>query len=359
MIIRELKIRNFRNYEYASVELDPHMNLITGKNAQGKTNLLESIVYLSLTRSHRILNDKMLIRSGETFADISCQFTDSGIDKEIEAIIHPKGKTLMIYKQPVRKSSEFIGLLNVVMFAPDDLRIFHDQPRERRRIMNQEITKVSPSYLAALSRYQSLMKERNILLKNDTVNMRMLEILNEQMIREEEIIIRQRRQFIDVIQTHIGKLYRNISSDDAEVNVRYLCCTDGIEDENPLKKMYELCNEKDIQYKTSTEGIHREDILFEINGSRVEETASQGQKRMIVLAFKLALMNYIVKVTSRCPVLLLDDVLSELDYEKQKRLLDMMSNTYQCLITSTEIPSFLKNKKMKEFQIVNGTINPL
>ena len=359
MIIRKLRIRNFRNYENVTVDLDPQMNLITGKNAQGKTNLLESIVYLSLTRSHRISNDRKLIRDGEEFADISCQFEDGGIEKEIEAVIHQKGKTLLVHKQPVRKSSEFIGLLNVVMFAPDDLRMFRDQPKDRRRIMNQEITKISSPYLLSLSRYQALLKERNILLKNDNVNRMILEALNEQMIKEEEVIILHRRKFIASIQSDIGGLYRKISSDQAEIDVKYQCCTDGIQDEEPLRVMYENAMEKDFQYKTSTAGIHREDILFEINGKPVEEAASQGQKRMIVLAFKLSLMNYIVKETGKCPVLLLDDVLSELDYEKQKNLLNMMSSMYQCLITSTEIPSFLKTKRMKEFQITDGTIHPL
>ncbi len=359
MIIQRLQLRNFRNYEKVSVDLDPHMNLITGKNAQGKTNLLESIVYLSLTRSHRISNDRKLIRNGEEFADISCRFEDSGIEKEIEAVIHQKGKTLMVHRQPVRKSSEFIGLLNVVMFSPDDLRLFHDQPKDRRRIMNQEITKISPVYLVSLSRYQALLKERNILLKSDSVNMRILDTLDEQMVTEEKVIIDYRRKFVDSIQKDIGTLYRRISSDQSEISIKYVCCTDDIENDDPLKEMYLMCRQRDMQYRTSTAGIHREDIRFEINGTPVEETASQGQKRMIVLAFKLALMNYIVSETSKCPVLLLDDVLSELDYEKQKRLLDMMSDTYQCLITSTEIPSFLKNQKMKEFQIINGTINPL
>lgn len=359
MIIRKLHIRNFRNYENVSVGLDPHMNLITGKNAQGKTNLLESVVYLSLTRSHRISNDRKLIRKGEEFADISCLFDDDGIEKEIEAVIHQKGKTLMIHKQPVKKSSEFIGMLNVVIFSPDDLRIFHDQPKDRRKIMNQEITKISSSYLKALSRYQFLLRERNTLLKTESVNTMMLDALSEQMMQEEEIIIRKRREFTDCIQADITGLYRRISDDNSDITVKYDCCIDGTDEEDLLRRMYKECLEKDLQYRTSTAGIHREDILFEINGSPAEETASQGQKRMIVLAFKLALMNYIVRKTSKYPVLLLDDVLSELDYEKQKRLLEMMSDTFQCLITSTEIPSFLKNRKMKEFQIVNGRIHPL
>ena len=146
MYIKNIQLRNFRNYENAYIEFNPSINLITGANAQGKTNLLESLVYLSLTRSHRIVDDKKLIRNDEMFAAIDCKFVDTD-EKDIEVIIHPNGKTLMIHKRPLKKSSEFIGLLNVVLFSPDDLRIFNDQPKERRRVINQEITKVSTKYL--------------------------------------------------------------------------------------------------------------------------------------------------------------------------------------------------------------------
>ena len=137
MIVRSLRLRNFRNYENAYIQLDEGMNIITGNNAQGKTNLLESLVYLSLTRSHRILDEKQLIRTDMPFGDILCRMEDE-TEKELHAIIHSRGKTLMINGNPVKKSSDFIGRLNVVLFAPDDLYIFNDQPRERRRIMNQD-----------------------------------------------------------------------------------------------------------------------------------------------------------------------------------------------------------------------------
>ena len=163
MIIETLRLRNFRNYENLSVSFDPKLNVITGKNAQGKTNLLESIVYLSLTRSHRILNEKKLIRENMPFAEIRCTFSDKDERKELGAVIHPQGKTLIVNRYPVKKSSDFIGLLNVVIFSPDDLYLFNDMPRERRKVMNQEITKISPKYLLSLNRYQNFLKERNSL----------------------------------------------------------------------------------------------------------------------------------------------------------------------------------------------------
>lgn len=360
MIIRKLKLRNFRNYSGSEILLEPGLNVLTGRNAQGKTNLLESLVYLSLTRSHRISDDRKLIYEGSDFADIRCEYEDDGIHA-IRAVIYPKGKTLIAHGQPVKKSSEFIGLLNVVLFAPDDLRIFGDQPRERRRILNQEITKVSRKYLLALNRYQNLLKERNTLLKNSRVDTRYLDILDEQMAKEEFRIIQERQNFLDQVQSIMPALYREISSDDITVNVRYKCC---LEDplnvsEEILKEMHLSSREKDIENRITSAGIHREDILFELDGKNLITVASQGQKRMTMLAFKMSLLRYIQNETGKSPVLLLDDVLSELDTERQVKLLEMVKKPYQCIITSTSIPEFMKKEQIAEYIVSSGTVYPV
>ena len=263
MKIQRLKLRNFRNYANISVELHPGLNLITGDNGQGKTNLLESLVYLSLTRSHRILDDKYLIREDCSFADIQCLFTDER-QKEIEAVIHDRGKTLMVNKQSVSKSSEFIGLLNVVLFAPDDLRMFNDQPKERRRLLNQEITKISPKYLMALNRYQNLLKERNVLLKEKYIDERLLDILDEQMIIEEEVIIHHRLEFVSYIARYLPVIYRRLSDSDTPVHLSYKTCIDLNEESMnlALRNMYRQAREKDKEYHMTTCGIHRDDIIF-------------------------------------------------------------------------------------------------
>ena len=360
MILRTLKLRNFRNYESAEICLSPGLNLITGQNAQGKTNLLESLVYLSLTRSHRISDDRKLIHEGSDFADIRCEYEDDRI-QSLRAVIHPKGKTLMVRGQPVRKSSEFIGLLNVVLFAPDDLRVFSDQPRERRRILNQEITKVSGKYLLALNHYQNLLKERNVLLKAQNRDLRYLDILDEQMAREECRIIQERNSFIHQIQSIMPALYRDIASDDITVTVRYKCCIEDPENvsEDILCQMHRDSREKDLENRVTSAGIHREDILFELEGKNLITLASQGQKRMTMLAFKMALLRYIQNTTGKRPVLLLDDVLSELDPIRQKKLLDMVKAPYQCIITSTDLPEYLNREEITEFTVSNGTVTPV
>jgi len=363
MIVKNLKLRNFRNYEKAEIQFNPKMNLITGKNAQGKTNLLESLVYLSLTRSHRISDDRKLIKEGAPFADIQCLYEDD-IDRELEAVIHPKGKTLLVRKQPMKRSSEFIGLLNVVLFAPDDLSLFNDAPRERRRIMNQEITKISTKYLLSLNQYQNYLKDRNVLLKSMKIDQTLLDTLDEQMAQAQVNVIRMRKDFEEKIREVLPQKYIDLAEDDPKVNVSYHCCLESIPDQDEelfqaLLKMHHSSREKDFEYHVTTAGCHHDDLVFEMNGANLINTASQGQKRMVMLAFKLSLLSYIEEETEKSPVLLLDDVLSELDYQRQKKLLEMVKSPYQCVITATEVPEFLKHQDMSEFHIENGTITQI
>lgn len=359
MYIKNIQLRNFRNYENAYIEFNPSINLITGANAQGKTNLLESLVYLSLTRSHRIVDDKKLIRNDEMFAGIDCNFVDTD-EKDIEVIIHPNGKTLMIHKSPLKKSSEFIGLLNVVLFSPDDLRIFNDQPKERRRVMNQEITKVSTKYLLSLNQFQMYLKDRNALLKSEKIDLNYLDILDEQMSKVEAQIIRERRKFIEVIQSVISKIYQELSGSEIKLEVMYKTFIEDTEElEEKILEIHRESRQKDMEYHITKVGIHLDDLIFKMDDQNLIYFASQGQKRMVMLSFKLALLNYIKLMTKKQPILLLDDVLSELDYSRQKKLLQMVQLDFQCIITTTEIPDFLKHADMTEFRIEGGKIFPL
>lgn len=356
MFVKRLKLRNFRNYSYADVELNPHMNVISGNNAQGKTNLLESLVYLSLTRSHRLTKDGMLIKEGEPFSNISCVLEDDDIERELEAVIYDKGKTLMIHHQPVKRSSEFVGILNTVLFSPDDLTIFTDAPGDRRRLMNQEIAKVSNKYLLALNHDQSLLKERNLLLKNDHPDMQLLHTFDEQLSAEEYVIITERKKFVQEINRYISSLYQNLSDESTVVTMQYKCCMDSDVTTEALINMHQDALENDRFRKSTTTGVHHEDLIFLMDGENLIQRASQGQKRMTVLAFKMALMNYIRNTTGKVPVLLLDDVLSELDDTRQRKLIDMINGTYQCLITTVNVPDYLKDKERTEFHISHGTI---
>lgn len=355
MIVKKLQLINFRNYEKEEISFDPGINVITGDNAQGKTNLLESLIYLSLTRSYRIHEDKELIMHGKEYARISCIYEDDR-EKRIEAIISSNGKNLLVNKVPMKKSSEFIGLLNTVLFSPDDLSIFKDSPRTRRRLVDQEITKVSSQYLGALTRYQNLLKNRNSILKEFHPDENYLNIIDNQIIQEELFIIKERNDFINHINRNMVQIYQTLSNDDNVVQISYLSCADVNDLENNLKAMYEISRKKDLESHVTTTGIHREDILFCMNDKNLIYTASQGQKRMTMLAFKISLLSYIEEKIHKKPILLLDDVLSELDQIRQQKLIEMVQGPYQCLITSTDIPVALRNIVRNEYIVKQGKI---
>ena len=359
MIVKDIRIRNFRNYESAQLTLDPKMNLLTGHNAQGKTNLLECLVYLSLTRSFRVSEDRRLIHTDCDFARIGCTVTDENSrDCLLEAVIHSGGKNLAVNRMPIRKTSEFVGLLNTVLFSPDDLSIFLDSPRERRRLLDQEITKVSSGYLYALKNYRGLLKDRNALLKQYSVDSSYLEILDTRLIEQQVVILKERKQFIDAMNRWMPSYYRTLSGEESEASIRYHSCVKLSEEDltGSLQEMYLNSRDKDLEFHSTNNGIHREDISFLLDGENVIHCASQGQKRMIMLGFKLAILRFIEEVSHKKAVFLLDDVLSELDQDRQRTLMSMIQEPYQCVITGTEIPAFLKTGSLKEFRIENGTI---
>lgn len=358
MVIKQIELKNFRNYSQEKISFSKGMNIFLGKNAQGKTNLLESMVYLSLTRSHRILEERQLIQEEKSAARISCVYEDSR-EKKLEVTIYPDGKVLKINGQPVKKSSEFIGALNVVLFSPDDLRIFVDVPRERRRILNQEITKINSSYLLALNHYQNLLKERNHYLKRNSINLTYLETIETQMIQDSLPIVKERNEFIQEINRLIVPIYKELSKSEDVIEIQYLCCVEENNKEN-FQRLYEENRTRDLENHVTNAGIHREDMIFLMNKKPLTNQASQSQKRMCLLSFKLALLEYIHKKTQKQAILLLDDVLSELDQERQESLLKMVQGKNQCFITTTEIPPLLETMKEVEiYQVENGTIHSL
>ena len=359
MIVTDLRIRNFRNYETAAIRLSPTINLISGPNAQGKTNLLESLVYLSLTRSFRTMNDSLLIRSGCEFANLACVVHDQK-DIRLDAVIHSSGKTLSVNRSPVKKTSEFVGLLNTVLFSPDDLGIFLDAPRDRRRLLDQEITKVSSGYLFALKGYRSLLKDRNSLLKQFHPDESYLEVLEERMADAAASVIRERRAFVQSVNRNLTGFYQKLALDPLQADLNYhSCIPDEVSEEGLKDALVTLFAEnraKDIEFKSTGNGIHREDISFSLNGENVINSASQGQKRMVLLGFKLAIIRYIEETKHTRAVLLLDDVLSELDRERQKTLMALIQQPCQCVITGTEFPDYLKTGDYREFCVEEGTI---
>ena len=352
MIVKNISLRNYRNYEKVDISFDEKINYFIGNNGQGKTNLLEAILFLSLTKSHRINDDKKLIKYNSPFTKINSLINDEE-DKKMEVIIHQSGKSLSINNIQINKVSDFIGKLNVILFSPDDLFLFNDQPRERRKVIDQEISKINQKYLLTLNKYKNLIKDKNNLLKNKEIDINYLDVLNEQLINESKIIINERKKIIEVLNKNIKRIYKLLSNEDKDIFIEYKCC---VEDGN-LRRLYEEAKQKEIDYRVASVGPHREDYLFLMDNEPLINIASQGQKRMVVLAFKLSLINYIYQQTNKYPVLLLDDVLSELDKNHRERLINLLEDKNQCIITTTEDIDIKEN--IKKFYVEDGTVKEI
>ncbi|MBR3227763.1 MAG: DNA replication/repair protein RecF [Erysipelotrichaceae bacterium] len=329
MLVKNIKLNNFRNYSKGEFDLDPNLNIIIGKNGTGKTNILESLIFISNTKSFRTLDDQDLIKKDEEFARVICK---SDTD-EFKTVINKNGKRLFINNVPVKRTSEFIGRLNCVLFKPSDLELFDQSPKERRRILDLEIGKVSRSYLTAILKYNLLLKDKNKLLKEEKVDDTYLSLIEEQMVPEIETIIREREEFIETTNLYINDLYKGISGKDGEIEIIYKKCCE-IPD---IVQMIRKNKDKDLYYHYAGFGPHHDDYHFMMNGYELTTVASQGQKRMVLISFKLALMRYIQQKSGKIPILLLDDILSELDVENRDRLLEIIPKDTQVIITGTDL----------------------
>lgn len=343
MPVKTIRVNDFRNYRRAFFDFDPQLNIIIGKNGTGKTNILESIIVVSNTKSYRSSNDSDLIRKGAEFARITLNTEN----KEYKVVINKKNKSLYIDGDLIRKTSEFIGKVNAILFKPSDLELFTQSPSERRKLLDIEISKVSRSYIQALLRYNSLLKDKNKLLKELEKDELLLSVINESMSPLIKIIIQERENFFAVINEYISDIYSLISNKESKIEVVYKKCSE-IEDVN---EMIERSKEKDDYYHYTTYGPHHDDYSFYMDGYELNAIASQGQKRMVLIAFKFALMKYIQYATKETPIVLLDDILSELDKDNQERLLNIIPDDTQIIITNTDIRNLDIKKPYKLIEL--------
>ena len=340
MIIENLYLRNFRNYKECEISFDPFMNIFIGKNAQGKTNILEAIYLLSITKSFRTHILKELIYFGEDFSRLRMNLLSSKDHISLEIIISKLGKKALINNKEIHKSSEYVGYLNVVLFTPDDLQLIKGSPKKRRSFLDLEISKISPIYLFNLNKYKKLLKERNEYLKllHDSKKNEdeYLEVLSEQLAKLSVDLIKKRIEFISLLNELAQEVYKYVSDGKEELNISYKCSYKEIEYEYILSK-YKDHYSKDIFYSTTNIGIHKDDLKIELDGKDASLYASQGQQRSIVLSIKIGLLELIKREIGEYPILLLDDVLSELDDERRVRMLNLISNKVQTFITTTSI----------------------
>ena len=347
MYIESLQVKNYRNYENQQMDFENKVNVILGENAQGKTNIMESIYVLAMAKSHRTSNDKDLIRWDEEYAKIEGRVKKRTTSIPIEILISKKGKKAKVNHMEQQKLSQYVGNMNVVMFAPEDLNLVKGSPQLRRRFLDMEIGQVSPLYLHDYSQYQKILQQRNHFLKMLQVkkqgNLDMLEVLTDQFIEYAVKILEKRFQFLALLQNWAEPIHKGISRDLETLQIKYKPSAD-VSESMSLSKMVEVYKEKfdkikqrEIDRGVTLFGPHRDDLLFFVNGRDVQTFGSQGQQRTAALSLKLAEIELIHSEIGEYPILLLDDVLSELDDYRQSHLLNTIQGKVQTFVTTTSV----------------------
>ena len=353
MFIKKLSLKNFRNYELAEINFFRNINILIGHNAQGKTSLIEAIYVLSTTKSHRTSKDIHMIGFGYDFAkiDAAVEIPDDD-DIQLSLLITKKGKTAKYNEIPATRLSAYVGKLKTVFFAPEDLELVKGSPTIRRRFLNMEIGQIDALYIHHLTSYSKILKQRNELLKNyneSTSNALMLEVLTGQLIPHLRYLLNKRIWFLESLEVYAKKVHAFITESEEEISFEYVNSmrVDEIT-ESALMGKFESLYENDKRMRATTVGAHRDDFSVflsrEIDSTKMNahEFASQGQQRTSVLSIKLAEIELIRAEVGIYPVLLLDDVLSELDSQRQIKLLASTKDKTQTFITTTSISSISK-----------------
>ena len=358
MIIKSIELSNFRNYEHLDITFDEGTNILYGDNAQGKTNILEAAYVSGTTKSHKGSRDKEMIRFNETESHIKTIVEKNEKEYQIDMHLRKNGaKGVAINKIPIKKASELFGILNIVFFSPEDLNIIKNGPGERRRFLDLELCQLDKIYLTDLASYNHIVNQRNKLLKDLSVQPSLkdtLDIWDIQMAEYGRKIIDKRSEFIKELNETVRKIHGNLTGGLEELNVIYEpdCTAEKLEST--------ICanRERDMRMRLTSAGPHRDDLCVMANGIDIRKYGSQGQQRTAALSLKLSEIYIVKRKIKDTPVLLLDDVLSELDSSRQNYLLDSISDI-QTLITCTGLDDFISHQFQinKVFQVVQGTVS--
>ena len=357
MIIKSLELADFRNYDFLHIDFDRGTNILYGDNAQGKTNILEAIYLSAITKSHKGSKDRDIVNFDKEEAHIRTYLEKDGIDTRIDMHLRKnKSKGIAIDGQKIKKAAELIGLLNVVFFSPEDLSIIKNGPAERRRFVDMELCQLDQFYLYNLNHYNKIVNQRNKLLKDMYFNPSLRDTLNiwdSQLISFGSKIIERRQLFIKQLNEIILEIHRKLSGGKEDLVIKYEPDT-SIED---YEKTLSSNQDRDIKLKQTTTGPHRDDFCFSTGNIDIRKFGSQGQQRTAALSLKLSEIELVKKLTKDNPVLLLDDVLSELDSNRQNYLLSTIGDI-QTIITCTGLDEFVNNRFEidKVFHIENGMI---
>ena len=345
MRITSLTVDNFRNHTHSTLQLADGINVLVGPNAQGKTNLLEAIYLACVGRGWRTVRDHEMVQFGQERALVQV-VAEKKFGKVEIAIQLGQGtkKSISINRIPIAKVAELMGQINCIFFSPDELKLVKEAPADRRRFLNIDISQIDKTYFYALARYNKILQQRNASLKNNCT-LRELSIWDSQLVQQGKIIIQKRQSFLAKLAPYVAKKHQALTGGQETISLSYETCTD-------FEKDLAQARERDLRLRTTTVGPHRDDLAITINGQDVRVFGSQGQQRTVALSIKLAELDLFADLTGEQPILLLDDVFSELDSSRQSRLLTTIANT-QVVITATEPAA-----AGKIFHVKNGVVTP-
>ena len=357
MIIKSIELADYRNYDFLAMEFEKGTNILYGDNAQGKTNILEAIYVAATTKSHKSSKDREIINFDKEEAHIRVYMEKDNVENRIDMHLRKsKSKGIAIDGQKIKKAADLIGLCNVIFFSPEDLGIIKNGPAERRRFVDMELCQLDKFYLYNLNNYNKIVNQRNKLLKDMYMNMDLKETLNiwdMQLVSYGSKIIERRKLFVEQLNEIIYDIHMKLSGGREELKIQY---EPDVEIADFEKKM-KASQDRDIKAKITSVGPHRDDFSFMIGDVDIRKFGSQGQQRTAALSLKLAEIELEKKITKDTPVLLLDDVLSELDSNRQNYLLNSIGDI-QTIITCTGLEEFVNNRFEidRVFHVSNGRV---
>ena len=366
MIISKLSLVNFRNHNKINLEFNPHMNIIIGDNASGKTNILEAIIVLALTKSYKNVNDTDLITFSKSKLKVKGNIRDEKIFKNLEVEITKEGKMVKLNNKRVNCLAEYVSNLKVVTFMPNDLELIKGSPNIRRNLLNIELSQLSSLYLTTYNQYNKLLKTRNEYLKllftNGIADKNYFDILTDKLIEKAIVVYKLRYQYLKRINTDIDNIFKNITGQNGirilyKPNINF----DKYEADvikTTMTKIYKINYQRELHLGMTIFGPHRDDFQFIYQENDMKLYSSQGQQKSAVLAYKLATISIFNEKSGTKPVLLLDDIFGELDLKKKNRLLKYINTDIQSIITTTDLKNISKNALATAtiFSISNGEI---
>jgi len=348
MYFSEIELNDFRNYEHQKIDFHRKVNIIIGENAQGKTNILEGLYMMSLGRSFRTSKDAEMIRFGSELARVKTISVKDDRELSVEIALVKNKKSIKVDGVKIKKTSELLENVYLVIFSPDDLRIVKDEPEKRRKFIDRELCQLKPVYYENLSRYKKALNQRNFLLKEERPDPALLEIWDMELASYGAKLIIERDRFCRKLNEISRSIHNDLTYGKETLKVSYESDIELRQDDVASQKQIFLdtlkgSREKDIYRRTTTKGPHRDDLKIEIDDIDVRSFGSQGQQRSAALSLKLAEIKLIKEETGEDPILLLDDVLSELDRVRQRQLLTSFGDI-QIFITATELTDELREQ---------------